>query len=908
MGDILKLTKNQRVPADMLFLHTTDPSGTIFVRTDQLDGETDWKVRESVKYTQKSGDENINNVFSNGWRVIVEQPNDKIYDFKGNFYGDFDNCYEPLRFSNTIWANMRVVSGEVMGIVIYTGKETRISQNNKKPNSKHGKTDEDINKLSKILFVLLAFLTIILFLLAGQFKSSNWYLFIIRTFILLSSVIPISMKVNLDFAKLQYSLLINKDELIKGTVARNSSIPEELGRIEYLLSDKTGTLTKNEMIFKVLRTPSKTIESNDFDDLKENLKKIHENIINNDLLSNNFNQNDENIGNLQEKEIHLLHTMNSLILCNNVSPITDNGERILQAASPDEVALVNFVEKMGYELLKRKPNSLVIKTPMGKNLEYKILENFPFSSARKRMGIIVKCLQSEKLFFFLKGADVVIREKVSEGERLFIDEETEILSNYGLRTLVLTYKKLSDEYYKSFVDGMKNAAKDLKNRNQKEENCILKLEQNMKLLGVTGVEDILQEEIKSTMINLREAGIKIWMLTGDKLETAKCIAISTGFKTHNQKFFEISNPDKNEILDKLLKYNEEKEVLVINGKALEVIFSDKFITYEFFEKTKRSISVVLCRCAPKQKAQVAAYFKNHLKKVVCCIGDGGNDVGMIQNANIGIGIEGKEGLQASLASDFSVLKFKYILNLFLWHGRLSYNRTSLLTNFVIHRGLIITFIEIFFMISFYYVSINIYNGYLTLCYATIFTNFPVFALIWDIDIPMNQAFNYPTLYSLVQKGSNISHKVFFIWLWKSVFQAGTIYLLALYFFDDTYINIVTITFTALIMIEYLNIYSTIRTWHKIISISIIISAITYFISLFFLKNLFLLSSLSLFDFLHIAIISLAAWLPVQIFNLIKKKVRPSQIDKVLLEADVRARRKLDDKKRKKKGLELVTNK
>lgn len=889
----------------MIFLHTTDKSGTIFVRTDQLDGETDWKIRESVKFTQKNGDENIGDIFCNGWRVVVEPPNDRIYDFKGNFYGDFENCYEPLRFCNTIWANMRVVSGEVIGVVIYSGKETRISQNSRTPQGKNGKTDEEINKLSKILFCFLAFLTVVLFLLSGQFKSSNWYLFIVRTFILLSSVIPISMKVNLDFAKLQYSLLINKDKLIEGTVARNSSIPEELGRIEYLLSDKTGTLTKNEMIFKVLRTPSHTIESTDFEKLKKNLKTIHSKT-NSDLLSQNFNQNE--FENLEQKEINLLHTMNSLILCNNVSPITDNGERILQAASPDEVALVNFVEKMGYKLLKRKPSSIIIKNPLGKELEYSILENFPFSSARKRMGIVVKCLESGEIYFFLKGADVVIREKVSEGDMVFIDEETEILSNYGLRTLVLTYKKITQEYYDCFVEEMKNAAIDLKDRNLKEENCILKLEKNMKLLGVTGVEDILQEEIKSTMINIREAGIKIWMLTGDKLETAKCIAISTGFKTHSQKFFEITNPDGSEILQKLKTYNEKTEVLVISGKALQKIFSDKFITQEFFEKTKRSTSVVLCRCAPKQKAQVASYFKNNLKKIVCCIGDGGNDVGMIQNGNIGIGIEGKEGLQASLASDFSVLKFKYILNLFLWHGRLSYIRTSLLTNFVIHRGLIITFIEILFMITFYYVSMNIYNGYLTLCYATIFTNFPVFALIWDIDIPMGQAFNYPSLYSLVQKGSNITIKVFFIWLWKSVFQAGIIFLLSLYFFDNTYINIVTITFTALIMIEFLNIYSTIRTWHKIITISIIVSAITYFISLFFLKNLFLLSSLSLFDFLHILIISLSAWLPVQIFKLIKKKIRPSQIDKVLLEAEVRAKRKLHDIKRKKKDLEFISQK
>ena len=890
VGDFLVLQKDQRVPADMILLQTKDVSGTAFVRTDQLDGETDWKVREAIKQTQKYGNISPQEILKENWKLKVEAPSDLIYDFKGGFY-DKDNNFTSLKLKNTIWASMKVASGEVIGMIIYCGKETRIAQNSSSVNKKYGKTDSEFNFLIKILFGILFFISFLMLFLSGQFMTWNWYIYTVKIFVLFSSVIPISMKVNVDFAKLYFSLLINKDKGIEGTICRNSGIPEELGRIQYLLSDKTGTLTRNEMIFKHLRTLVGNYCQDNFILMEKMLINSYKRLHGEEKVDEKENplkiKNDDN---KEDNEFVLVNVFSCFLLCNNVSPIIDKGERILQASSPDEVALVNFAETVGFKLLERKTNLIKIKTPGDFIEEYEILFNFPFSSETKRMGIILRNLKTNKITFFLKGADIVMQKKVSLSEKMFIEEEAGDLSKDGLRTLVLASKEITEEELNTFTEEMKIAGKDLTKRNDNERKCINNFESKMKFLCVTGVEDLLQEDIKNVILNLRDAGIKVWMLTGDKLETAKCIAISTGFKKNNQNFFEISSTSKKEILDKIYKFKLNKEVLLVTGKTLEVIFKDKPLLEQFFEYAKDASSVVLCRCAPKQKALVTTYIKNSLNKIVCGIGDGGNDVGMIQCANIGIGIEGKEGLQASLASDVSVIKFKNILKLIIWHGRLSYVRSSVMANFIIHRGLIITVIQMFFIITFYFSSISIYNGYLIMGYSTIFTNFPVFALILDIDIPIEQAFNYPMLYSLTQEGRNISPKVFFIWLWKSIFQGSVIILLTLYLFNNSFIEIVTITFTALIIIEFLNMYSIIRMWHSYMIISIVLSAGLYGFCLLFLQEMFLLSPMNQETFLKILFLSLCAWIPLQLFQTLKRMLFPSQVDKVIREAKIQNER------------------
>lgn len=186
------------------------------------------------------------------------------------------------------------------------------------------------------------------------------------------------------------------------------------------------------------------------------------------------------------------------------------------------------------------------------------------------------------------------------------------------------------------------------------------------------------------------------MLTGDKVETATCIAISCRLKTPKQKEYYIKENSNQAYVDERLTYFKNKqnndEVLIIDGTCLEIALSNS--EKLFFEAAMRSPAVVCCRCSPTQKAIIVKSIKKYTKKRILAIGDGGNDVAMIQEAHLGVGIKGKEGMQASLAADYSLSKFKHLKLLLLWFGRISYKNTALISHFVIHRGMIISFIQV----------------------------------------------------------------------------------------------------------------------------------------------------------------------------------------------------------------------
>jgi phospholipid-translocating ATPase len=260
-----------------------------------------------------------------------------------------------------------------------------------------------------------------------------------------------------------------------------------------------------------------------------------------------------------------------------------------------------------------------------------------------------------------------------------------------------------------------------------------------------------------------------------------------------------------------LKVLSARHIPVFDGHTLSTILGHPDLEPEFVKTATSASSVICCRVSPTQKSAIAEAIKKYTSLRVCGIGDGGNDVGLIQAAHVGVGIEGKEGKQASLAADFSLLEFKCLNGLVLWHGRLSYKRTAKLSHFIFHRGLLISVVQILFSCLFYFSAIPIYNGYLMLGYTTIYTTLPVFSIVLDEDGTVSSIMKFPNLYRSLQRGRALSFTVFLWWIWKSVYQASITILLAIVLFPDSFLNIVAITFTSLIVTELLNVLTEVLT-------------------------------------------------------------------------------------------------
>ncbi|CAH1365615.1 probable phospholipid-transporting ATPase IIB isoform X1 [Tenebrio molitor] len=893
VGDLIIVDKDERVPADLVLLRTSESSGSVFVRTDQLDGETDWKLRLAVPTTQKLATDH--QLFEISARIYSEKPQKDIHSFIGTFSRlDSLNSDESLDLENTLWTNCVIASGQALGVVIYTGTETRSVMNNSAPRSKVGLLDIEVNTITKLLFVAVIALALIMMALKGF--GGPWYRYLFRFILLFSYIIPISLRVNLELGKSFYSWAIGKDPSMTGTAVRCTTIPEELGRISYLLSDKTGTLTQNSMVLKRLHLGTVSYAADSFEELSATLKSTY-------LGSDTSTSSKTKFRRSENTRIR--DAVQALALCHNVTPVyetsetseTDTGsiaseaeadqhlqiteKQVVsyQASSPDEVALVQWTQEVGLALSRRDLSSMQLRGPDDRLYNYTILQVFPFTSETKRMGIIVKDLQTGEIVFYLKGADVVMSPIVQYTD--WLDEEVGNMARDGLRTLVVARKMLSEEQYLDFESRYNAARLSVTDRVARVAQVVESLEREMELLCITGVEDKLQDNVRPTLELLRNAGIKIWMLTGDKLETATCIAKSSRLVSRTQGLHILKKVvTRTDAHLELNSFRRKQDcALVISGESLEVCLS--YYQQEFMELATAAPAVVCCRCSPTQKAQVVQLIQKHTGKRTAAVGDGGNDVSMIQQADAGIGIEGREGKQASLAGDFSIPQFSHLANLLLVHGRRSYKRSASLAQFVIHRGLIISTMQAVFSSVFYLSSVALYQGFLTVGYATVYTMFPVFSLVLDQDVSAEIALTYPELYKELAKGRSLSYKTFFMWVLISIYQGGVIMYGALLLFEDEFIHIVAISFSSLILTELIMVALNIRTWHYLMILAELISLVLYLLSLIILHDYFDSEFIRTNDFIwKVLVITLVSCLPLYILKFLRKKFSPPSYSKL----------------------------
>ncbi|XP_058133905.1 probable phospholipid-transporting ATPase IIB isoform X5 [Dasypus novemcinctus] len=874
VGDLIIVEKNQRIPSDMVFLRTSEKAGSCFIRTDQLDGETDWKLKVAVSCTQRLPS-------------LGEDSDPPVH--------------ESLGIENTLWASTVVASGTVIGVVIYTGKETRSVMNTSNPKNKVGLLDLELNQLTKALFLALVALSVVMVTIQGF--VGPWYRNLFRFLLLFSYIIPISLRVNLDMGKAAYGWMIMKDGNIPGTVVRTSTIPEELGRLAYLLTDKTGTLTQNEMIFKRLHLGTVSYGTDTMDEIQSHIinsySQVHSQASGNNTSLIPPRKTQSSTPKVRKSVTSRVHeAVKAIALCHNVTPVyesragsggdsecteadRDFGDesRTYQASSPDEVALVQWTQSAGLTLVSRDLTSMQLRTPGGQLLTYCVLQTFPFTSESKRMGIIVKDESTAEITFYLKGADAVMAPIVQYND--WLEEECGNMAREGLRTLVVARKCLTEEQYQDFESRYNQAKLSLHDRALKVAAVVESLEREMELLGLTGVEDQLQADVRPTLEMLRNAGIKIWMLTGDKLETATCIAKSSHLVSRTQGlhvFSPVASRGEAHLELNALRRRQDS-ALVISGDSLEVCL--RYYELELLELVRQCPAVVCCRCSPTQKARVVRLLQQHTGRRTCAVGDGGNDVSMIQAADCGIGIEGKEGKQASLAADFSITQFKHIGRLLMVHGRNSYKRSAALGQFVLHRGLIISTMQAVFSSVFYFASVPLYQGFLMVGYATIYTMFPVFSLVLDQDVQPEMAMLYPELYKDLTKGRALSFKTFLTWVLISVYQGGVLMFGALLLFEAEFVHVVLISFTALVLTELLMVALAVRTWHWLMALAELLSLGCYVASLALLNEYFDVAFITTGAFLwKVSAVTVVSCLPLYVLKYLKRKLSPPSYSKL----------------------------
>ncbi|KAK9509761.1 hypothetical protein O3M35_007001 [Rhynocoris fuscipes] len=792
VGDIVKVHNNSFFPADLLVLSTSEPQGMCYIETMNLDGETNLKIRQSLPET--SNLLSTTSLANFTATIECEHPNKLIYEFKGNLKGP-DKTVLPLgperillrgaMLRNTSW---------VFGAVIYTGHETKLMMNSTRAPLKRSTVDKITNTQVLMLFFLLILLCLISALYnelwTRQHKSAFWYLGLedsigrnfgnnLLTFIILyNNLIPISLQVTLEVVRFVQATFINMDinmyheETDTPASARTSNLNEELGMVKYIFSDKTGTLTRNIMEFKKCSVAGKMYEAAP-DDTNVNSLPIIE-----DLKS------------LDSDSKVIREFLILMSVCHTVIPEKPQfgNEIIYHASSPDERALLHGARNMGFVFDTRTPNSVEI-IALGMREKYEILNVIEFTSSRKRMSIIARTPEG-KIILYCKGADSVIYERLTKRGQKYKDETLRHLEEFassGLRTLCFAMVELNPNDYAEWQKIYLTSCTAMINREMKIEEAANLIEKDLILLGATAVEDRLQDEVPETIAALSKAGINIWVLTGDKQETAINIGYSTRLIGQGTPLIVINETTLDAVRETILHHVSSVDpggqyALVIDGTALQFALYHE-LRADFLQLCIACKSVICCRVSPMQKAEVVEMVTSQTNSVTLAIGDGANDVAMIQKAHVGIGISGVEGLQAACASDYSIAQFRFLARLLFVHGSWNYSRMCKLILYSFYKNICLYVMELWFAIYSGWSGQILFERWTIGLYNVIFTAAPPLAIgLFDKVCSAETMLKYPKLYGHGARDFGIM--IFWLWITNALVHSVLLFWLPLLCVSD----------------------------------------------------------------------------------------------------------------------------
>ncbi|XP_030599115.1 phospholipid-transporting ATPase IC isoform X1 [Archocentrus centrarchus] len=852
VGDVVRIKKNDFIPADILLLSSSNPNSLCYVETAELDGETNLKFKLGLRVTDERLQEERQLAEFNAL-IECEEPNNRLDKFTGIMQWDRERY--PLELDNMLLRGCKMRNTDwCHGLVIFAGADTKIMKNGGKTRFKRTKIDELMNYMVYTIFALL-----ILVAAGLAIGHTYWYQYVganagylndgkdqtpgyrgFLTFwgyiIVLNTMVPISLYVSVEVIRLGQSKFINWDlqmyfpEKDTPAKARTTTLNEQLGQIQYIFSDKTGTLTQNIMQFKKC-----SIAGRNYGDptTAEGVSLERGKLVDwgwNRYADKKFPFMDHSlVAHVRsKKDKDATEFFKLLSLCHTVMAEDKDGELIYQAASPDEGALVTAARNFGYVFLSRTQDTITI-WEMDQEATYEMLALLDFNSDRKRMSIILK-FPDGRIRLYCKGADTVIYERLAPNSRYKETTQSalDVFANETLRTLCLCYKDISAEEYEAWSRKHKEAQVTLSDRDAALDHVYEQIENNLMLIGATAIEDKLQDGVPETIAKLAKADIKIWVLTGDKKETAENIGYSCSLLTDDMDIHYGENVNekltrrqasrrgdpqafrqaKKKSSEPFFTGNNKNALIITGGWLNEILYEKKKKRRRLrrlrlkkrpppstpqdgqpmddWEKEMRQIdfvnmaceceAVICCRVTPKQKANVVSLVKKYKKAVTLSIGDGANDVNMIKTADIGVGISGQEGMQAVMSSDYAFAQFRYLQRLLLVHGRWSYIRMCKFLRFFFFKNFAFTLVHFWFSFFNGYSAQTAYEDWFITLYNLAYSSLPVLLVgLLDQDVNDRLSLKFPRLYLPGQQGTLFNYKNFFISLFHGIFVSLIIF-------------------------------------------------------------------------------------------------------------------------------------